>query len=163
MELIEEAIQGGHKIIVFSQFVQMLKIIEDKFREKEINYEYLDGSTRKRMERVRSFNENTDIKVFLISLKAGGTGLNLTSADIVIHVDPWWNPMVERQASDRAHRIGQDKKVMVYKLISRGTVEEKMLKLQKRKENIFDKVIEDNPNPIDAITWEDIQELLNYN
>ena len=112
------------------------------------------------MEKVRHFNEDPQVEVFLISLKAGGTGLNLTSSDIVIHTDPWWNPMVERQASDRAHRIGQDKRVMVYKLISRGTVEEKMLRLQKRKENIFDKVIEDNTNPIDAITWEDIQELL---
>ena len=163
MELIEEAIQGGHKLIVFSQFVQMLKIIKNKFKESGIDYEYLDGSTRNRMEKVRHFNNDDKTKVFLISLKAGGTGLNLTSADIVIHVDPWWNPMVERQASDRAHRIGQDKRVMVYKLITRGTVEEKMLKLQKKKEDIFDKVIEDNPNPIDTITWEDIQELLNYN
>ncbi|MGM0437974.1 MAG: SNF2-related protein [Bacillota bacterium] len=163
MELVEEAIQGGHKLIVFSQFVQMLKIIKTKFNEKEIDYEYLDGSTRKRMERVRHFNSDEETKVFLISLKAGGTGLNLTSADIVIHVDPWWNPMVERQASDRAHRIGQDKRVIVYKLITRGTVEEKMLKLQKKKKNIFDRVIEDNPNPIDSITWDDIQELLNYN
>jgi len=143
--------------------LESLKIIKNKFKESGIDYEYLDGSTRNRMERVRHFNNDESTKVFLISLKAGGTGLNLTSADIVIHVDPWWNPMVERQASDRAHRIGQDKRVMVYKLITRGTVEEKMLKLQKKKENIFDKVIEDNPNPIDSITWEDIQELLNYN
>jgi len=141
----------------------MLKIIKEKFESKKISCEYLDGSTRNRMKRVRNFNNNENIDTFLISLKAGGTGLNLTSADIVIHVDPWWNPMVERQASDRAHRIGQDKRVFVYKLITRGTVEEKMIKLQKKKKNIFDKVIENNSNPIESITWQDIQELLNYN
>ncbi|MGM0409855.1 MAG: SNF2-related protein [Bacillota bacterium] len=163
LELVEDAKEGEHKIIIFSQFVQMLKIIKDRFESKKISYEYLDGSTRNRMEKVRNFNKNKNIDTFLISLKAGGTGLNLTSADIVIHVDPWWNPMVERQASDRAHRIGQDKRVFVYKLITRGTVEEKMIKLQKKKKNIFDKVIENNSNPIESITWQDIQELLNYN
>lgn len=162
LELVQDAIDGGHKLIVFSQFVKMLKLIRERFKEKGIDFEYLDGSTRNRMERVRRFNENEDIRVFLISLKAGGYGLNLTAADMVIHVDPWWNPMVERQASDRAHRIGQEKRVMVYKLITSGTVEEKMLKLQERKRHIFDSVIENNANPLDKITWEDIQELLEY-
>ncbi|MDI3547190.1 MAG: hypothetical protein PWR10_842 [Halanaerobiales bacterium] len=162
LELVQDAIDGGHKLIVFSQFVKMLKLIRERFKEKGIDFEYLDGSTRNRMERVRRFNENEDIRVFLISLKAGGYGLNLTAADMVIHVDPWWNPMVERQASDRAHRIGQEKRVMVYKLITSGTVEEKMLKLQERKRHIFDRVIENNANPLDKITWEDIQELLEY-
>ena len=161
-ELVEEGINGGHKLIIFSQFVQMLKLIRKRFEEENITYMYLDGSTRDRMKRVKKFNEDPDVDAFLISLKAGGTGLNLTAADIVVHVDPWWNPMVERQASDRAHRIGQENRVMVYKLITRGTVEEKMLKLQKRKQNIFESVIEDNANPLKSITWEDIKELLSY-
>ncbi|MFW5981436.1 MAG: DEAD/DEAH box helicase, partial [bacterium] len=151
------------KIVVFSQFVKMLKLIRDRFDYSAINYEYLDGSTHNRIERVNNFNNNQEIKVFLISLKAGGVGLNLTSADIVIHVDPWWNPMVERQASDRVHRIGQERKVLVYKLISKGTVEEKMLKLQQRKERIFNNVIENQEKVSENITWEDIQELLTYN
>jgi SNF2 family DNA or RNA helicase len=162
LELISDAISSGRKIIVFSQFVKMLKLIRKSFDRQKINYQYLDGSTRNRMERVNEFNNDPEIKVFLISLKAGGVGLNLTSADMVIHVDPWWNPMVERQAADRAHRLGQQNRVMVYKLITRGTVEEKMLKLQKKKQNVFDNIIEDNVNPIEAITWEDIQELLEY-
>ena len=161
-ELVEEGTNAGHKLIIFSQFVQMLKLIKKRFDEEDISYMYLDGSTRNRMERVKKFNEDPDIDTFLISLKAGGTGLNLTAADIVVHVDPWWNPMVERQASDRAHRIGQENRVMVYKLITRGTVEEKMLKLQKRKEDIFESVIEDNASPLKSITWEDIQDLLSY-
>lgn len=162
LELVSDAVSSGRKIIVFSQFVKMLKLIRKSFDRQKINYQYLDGSTRNRMERVNEFNNDPEIKVFLISLKAGGVGLNLTSADMVIHVDPWWNPMVERQAADRAHRLGQENRVMVYKLITRGTVEEKMLKLQKKKQNVFDNIIEDNVNPIEAITWEDIQELLEY-
>ncbi|MFW6000917.1 MAG: SNF2-related protein [Halanaerobium sp.] len=162
LELVNDAVSSGRKIIVFSQFVKMLKLIKKSFDRQKINYQYLDGSTRNRMERVNQFNNDPEIKVFLISLKAGGVGLNLTSADMVIHVDPWWNPMVERQAADRAHRLGQQNRVMVYKLITRGTVEEKMLKLQKKKQNVFDNIIEDNVNPIEAITWEDIQELLEY-
>ncbi len=162
VEIVEDAIAAGHKLIVFSQFVQMLKLIKKEFEKKGIVFEYLDGSTRDRMKRVDRFNQSEEIKVFLISLKAGGIGLNLTSADIVVHVDPWWNPMVERQATDRAHRIGQKNKVTVYKLITAGTVEEKMLKLQERKKSIFNNVIEDNTNPMDDISWEDIQELLQY-
>ena len=160
VELVKESIYSGHKILVFSQFVQMLKLIKEKLIEEDIEFEYLDGSTKNRMERVNSFNENEDIKVFLLSLKAGGTGLNLTSADIVIHVDPWWNPQIERQATDRAHRMGQDKKVMVYKLITKGTVEEKMLKLQERKKEVFDAVIDSSSGNLGKVTWNDIQELL---
>jgi len=162
VEIVEDAVAAGHKLIIFSQFVQMLKLIKREFEKKGINFEYLDGSTRNRMERVNRFNQSEELQAFLISLKAGGIGLNLTSADIVIHVDPWWNPMVERQATDRAHRIGQENKVTVYKLITSGTVEEKMLKLQERKKSIFNNVIEDNANPMDDINWEDIQELLQY-
>lgn len=163
LEMVEEGIDGGHNIIIFSQFVKMLKLIQEKFNRNSIVNEYLDGSTDKRMEKVNKFNNNEDIRVFLISLKAGGVGLNLTSADIVIHVDPWWNPMVERQATDRVHRIGQNNKVLVYKMITKGTVEEKMLKLQKGKEEVFNKVIENSDNKVEKITWEEIQELLQFN
>ena len=161
-ELLADALSGGHKIIVFSQFVKMLKLIRDDLEQQGINYLYLDGSTRKRMEKVREFNSNPEVEIFLISLKAGGVGLNLTAADMVVHVDPWWNPMVERQATDRAHRLGQENRVMVYKMITRGTVEEKMLKLQQRKQDLFNNIIENNVNPIKAISWEDIQDLLAY-
>lgn len=161
-ELLADALSGGHKIIVFSQFVKMLKLIRSELDQQGLNYLYLDGSTRKRMQKVKEFNNNCEVKIFLISLKAGGVGLNLTAADMVVHVDPWWNPMVERQATDRAHRLGQQNRVMVYKLITRGTVEEKMLKLQERKQDLFNNVIEDNVNPIRAISWEDIQELLEF-
>lgn len=159
LDLVNEAVAGGHKLLIFSQFVKMLRIIEEEFKKAGYTYEYLDGSTKNRMERVNRFNEDPSINAFLISLKAGGTGLNLTGADIVIHIDPWWNPMVENQATDRAHRIGQVNKVLVYKLITAGTVEEKMLRLQERKRNIFDAVIEQNNEVIENLTWEDVQEL----
>ncbi|MFW6267030.1 MAG: SNF2-related protein [Halanaerobium sp.] len=161
-ELLSDALSGGHKIIVFSQFVKMLKLIRDDLDQQGINYRYLDGSTRNRMQKVKEFNSDPEIDIFLISLKAGGVGLNLTAADMVVHVDPWWNPMVERQATDRAHRLGQENRVMVYKMITRGTVEEKMLKLQQRKQDLFNNVIENNVNPIKAVSWEDIQDLLAY-
>jgi len=162
VEIIEEALGGGHKVLVFSQFVRMLKIISSELDRLGIGYEYIDGSTRNRMERVGRFNGPDGHGVFLLSLKAAGVGLNLTAADIVIHVDPWWNPMVERQASDRAHRIGQENQVMVYKLITTGTVEEKILKLQERKQGLFDSVVEKNANPLTGITWEDIKGLLEW-
>ena len=162
LEIVEEATASGHKILVFSQFVKMLRIIETEFKNNDITYEYLDGSTRNRMERVKRFNSDPSINTFLISLKAGGTGLNLTSADMVIHVDPWWNPMVEKQATDRVHRIGQENKVMVYKLITSGTIEEKILKLQQRKQNIFDSVIEQNMGKVEKLTWQDIQEIFQF-
>lgn len=161
-ELVSDALSGGHKIIIFSQFVKMLKLIRAELEKMNINYRYLDGSTRNRMEKVKEFNNNSEVEIFLISLKAGGVGLNLTAADMVIHVDPWWNPMVERQATDRAHRLGQKNKVMVYKMITRGTVEEKMLKLQQKKQDLFDNVIENNVNPIKTVSWEDIKDLLAY-
>lgn len=159
MELIYEAMDAGHKIVVFSQFVKMLKLIAEKFQAEEIPYEYLDGATRDRMERINHFNGTPEIPVFLISLKAGGLGINLTSADIVIHVDPWWNPMVENQATDRVHRMGQRNQVMVYKLITMGTVEEKILLLQKRKKSVFDAIVENNQSPVNFLTWEDIKDL----
>jgi superfamily II DNA or RNA helicase len=159
MELVFEAIDSGHKMVIFSQFVKMLKIVESKFREAGISYEYLDGSTHDRIERINRFNDSPDISAFLISLKAGGVGINLTSADIVIHIDPWWNPMVENQATDRVHRIGQKNQVMVYKLITTGTIEEKMLLLQNRKKSVFEAIIENNQDPVHSLTWEDIRGL----
>ncbi|NLK96122.1 MAG: ATP-dependent helicase [Clostridiales bacterium] len=142
IETLEQSIEQGHKILLFSQFTSALKNIAKILKETKISYYYLDGETpsKKRMELVDNFNNN-DISVFLISLKAGGTGLNLTSADIVIHFDPWWNPAVEDQATDRAHRIGQKKVVEVIKMISAGTVEEKIISLQEEKKNLIDKVV----------------------
>ncbi len=139
LELREE----GHRVLVFSQFVQHLSLIREMLDEEQISYEYLDGSTepKARQQRVDSF-QSGDASVFLISLKAGGTGLNLTAADYVIHMDPWWNPAVEDQATDRAHRIGQDKPVMVYRLISQGTIEEEILKLHETKRDLVAGIME---------------------
>ncbi|MCL1080150.1 helicase [Parashewanella spongiae] len=134
-----EMIAEGRKIIIFSQFTTMLGLIEAELKELSIRYSKLTGQTRKRQPQIDGFQEGTN-SVFLISLKAGGTGLNLTAADTVIHYDPWWNPAVEKQATDRAHRIGQDKAVFVYKLIAEGTIEEKIQEMQKHKQGIADSV-----------------------
>ena len=142
LETVIQSIDGGHKILVFSQFTSILRNISKLFKEKEISHYYLDGSTpiKIRNKLVDDFN-NDETSVFLISLKAGGTGLNLTSADVVIHFDPWWNPAVEDQATDRAHRIGQKHIVEVIKMISEGTIEEKIISLQEEKKNLIDKVV----------------------
>lgn len=126
LEILKGSISNGHKILVFSQFASALNLIRQELDQEEISYYYLDGSTpsKRRAEMANAFNID-ETSVFLISLKAGGTGLNLTSADIVIHVDPWWNPQVENQATDRTHRIGQKKVVEVIKLVAKGTIEEK--------------------------------------
>jgi len=162
LEIIDEAIAGNHKILIFSQFVKMLKIIEEILQEKNIEYEMLHGGTKDRMDRIDNFNNNDNVKIFLLSLKAGGTGLNLTAADTVIHYDPWWNPAVEDQATDRAHRIGQKKVVNVYKLISKGSIEEKILELQKRKKDLIDKVIKSGEPVIKKLTWNDFKDLLDF-
>lgn len=143
LSILEEVIENEHKVLLFSQFPSVLKRLIPLLTDKKIKYCYLDGQTKadKRMELVKSFNED-DTNVFLISLKAGGTGLNLTSADVVIHLDPWWNPQVENQATDRTHRIGQTKKVEVIKLISKGTIEEKIVELQEKKKHLSDMIIE---------------------
>lgn len=143
-EILENSLEEGHRILIFSQFTKVLKNISKRLEIKDIKYMYLDGSTKaeKRIEMVKTFNEG-DTQVFLISLKAGGTGINLTGADMVIHFDPWWNPAVEAQATDRAHRIGQKKTVEVIKLIARGTIEEKIFKLQQKKSEIINSVIND--------------------
>jgi SNF2 family DNA or RNA helicase len=132
MELVRELVANGHRALVFSQFTSMLAILRERLEQGGIGYEYLDGATKNRQAKVDRFNQG-DTPLFLISLKAGGTGLNLTGADYVIHFDPWWNPAVEDQATDRAHRIGQTRHVFNYKLLARNTIEEKLLKLQERK------------------------------
>jgi len=134
----------------------MLKLMRGYFDENEIPYEYLDGHTTNRMDRVDRFQNDPDVRVFLISLKAGGVGLNLTAADYVIHYDPWWNPAVEVQATDRAHRIGQDKKVFVYRLITKGSVEEKMLELQARKKKLVSDLITTDSSFFKSLTRDDI-------
>ena len=159
-ELLEEAIDGGHRVLVFSQFVGMLSLLKDRLEQEGIEYCYLDGSTTDRAAVVEKFQSTTTIPLFLISLKAGGVGLNLTGADTVVHFDPWWNPAVEDQATDRAHRIGQTKVVTSYKLITRDTVEEKILSLQNRKREIIQATIGGEEEFAASLSWDEIQELL---
>ena len=159
-ELLEEVIDGGHRVLVFSQFVSMLTLLKEKLTAEGIDYCYLDGSTTNRGAVVERFQKTATIPVFLISLKAGGVGLNLTGADTVIHFDPWWNPAVEDQATDRAHRIGQTRVVTSYKLITRDTIEEKILLLQQKKRDIIKATLGSEEELAEALSWEDIQELL---
>ena len=160
-ELLDEALDGGHRILVFSQFVSMLRIIRAELDTRGLAYCYLDGQTHDRMEQVHRFNQNPAIPLFLISLKAGGTGLNLTGADMVVHFDPWWNPAVEDQATDRAHRIGQKKTVYSIKLIAEHTVEEKVLAMQKKKQAVIDATIGTTDQAfLNALSWDDVQSLL---
>jgi len=159
-EMIEEAVDGGHRVLVFSQFTSMLGILKEELGKMDVKYCYLDGSTQKRMDVVRTFQGDASIPVFLISLKAGGTGLNLTGADMVIHYDPWWNPAVENQATDRAYRIGQQKNVYSLKLITRDSVEEKVLALQQRKQQVIDATLDTDSSMLKSLEWEDVQELL---
>jgi superfamily II DNA or RNA helicase len=160
LELIEEARSGGHRVLVFSQFVKLLRLIEAALRTQEISWCYLDGATVDRQGEVRRFQESTDIPVFLISLKAGGTGLNLTGADTVIHFDPWWNPAVEEQATARAHRIGQANIVTSYKLIAQGSVEEKIVRLQEKKKELIDNTLASEEAFQQSLTWSELQGLL---
>ncbi len=150
---------GKHKILVFSQFVKMLHLIKNALEKEGIAYEYLDGKTKNRQEKVNNFQYNDKIRVFLISLKAGGTGLNLTSADYVYIVDPWWNPAVEAQAIDRCYRIGQDKQVMAYKMICKGTVEEKIVELQQRKMKMVKDIVSTDDSILKSLTKSDIENL----
>ncbi len=158
-ESIEEIIAEDHKILLFSQFVRMLKLLQAHLDEVGIPYVYLDGNTRNRQECVERFQNDKNIKIFLISLKAGGTGLNLTEADYVIHYDPWWNPAVEVQATDRAHRIGQEKKVFVYRLITKESVEEKMLTLQDKKKKLVSDLITTDSGFFKSLTRENVEML----
>ena len=159
-ELVDEAIDAGHRILVFSQFTSMLAIIREELEARALKYCYLDGSTQDRQDRVRTFNTDRSIPLFLISLKAGGSGLNLTGADMVIHFDPWWNPAVEDQATDRAHRIGQKNTVYSIKLITQNTVEEKVLQMQQKKKGVIDAALEKDGDLGQSLTWSDVQELL---
>jgi SNF2 family DNA or RNA helicase len=146
-------------VLVFSQFTTMLALLKDKLAAENIEFCYLDGSTTNRGAVVEKFQGNAKIPVFLISLKAGGVGLTLTGADTVMHFDPWWNPAVEDQATDRAHRIGQTRVVTSYKLITRGTVEEKILALQQKKRAIIKATLGGEESLADNLTWEEIQGL----
>ena len=161
MEQLESAIEGGHKILVFSQFVKMLKSISEELQERGIPFCYLDGSTKDRLGECNRFNRSPEIPVFLISLMAGGTGLNLTGADMVIHYDPWWNPAVEDQATDRAHRIGQRKTVYVMKMIASGSIEEKVLALQRKKQAVIAATVSTTDQAVmEKLTAEDLASLL---
>lgn len=158
-ELLAEAVDGGHRVLIFSQFVSMLTLLREALTADEIPFCYLDGSTKDRAAEVDRF-QTGEVPAFLISLKAGGVGLNLTAADTVIHFDPWWNPAVEMQATDRAHRIGQQKVVTAYKLIARDTVEEKILALQQKKRALVDATIESEQPLMDGLSLDEIQEML---
>jgi SNF2 family DNA or RNA helicase len=162
VELVQDAIAGGHKVLVFSQFVQMLSIMKRTFNALDIPYSYLDGHTKDRQTPIKEFETNDNIRLFLISLKTGGTGLNLTAADTVILYDPWWNPMVENQAIDRTHRLGQTRKVQVFRLITKNTVEEKILSLQKSKIELFNEVIEGGSTMLKSMNIEELKGLFSY-
>ena len=158
-ELIQTCVAGGHRALVFSQFVSMLTLIRRALDEDGVAYEYLDGSTKDRQERVENFQDDNGPPVFLISLKAGGSGLNLTAADTVIHFDPWWNPAVEDQATDRAHRIGQTKIVNTYRLIAKGTIEEKIIELGGKKRELVGVVLSEDAGGAKKLTKTDLEDL----
>lgn len=158
--MLQETISENHKVLVFSQFVRHLSIVREFLDREGITYAYLDGSTKDRQAQVEQFQTNPDVKVFLISLKAGGVGLNLTKAEYVFLLDPWWNPAVEAQAIDRAHRIGQENKVIIYKFITRGSVEEKILALQDRKLALAGELISNEESFMKSLNNEDIRALL---
>lgn len=160
MEQIAEVVDEGHKALVFSQFTSLLAIVRRELDERGITYEYLDGRTRNRQARVERFQTDAACPAFLISLKAGGTGLNLTAADYVFLLDPWWNPAVEAQAIDRAHRIGQRRRVLAYRLVARDTVEEKIIELQRRKRDLADAIISADGSVLSGLSVEDLQQLL---
>jgi SNF2 family DNA or RNA helicase len=160
VRMIRSVVSEGHKVLVFSQFVKHLELVRHVLDEKQIEYAYLDGNTRERHKEVARFQETEELRVFLISLKAGGVGLNLTAADYVFILDPWWNPAVEAQAVDRAHRIGQERTVFTYKFITKGTVEEKILALQNRKIQLVSDLITTDEAIIKSLTKADIEELL---
>ncbi len=159
---LQELIAEGHKALVFSQFTSMLSIVREHLDRQNITYEYLDGKTRDRRTRVTRFQEDDECRIFLISLKAGGLGLNLTAADYVFLLDPWWNPAVEAQAIDRAHRVGQNRTVFAYRLICRDTVEEKIAELQKQKRELADAILEgdDTSSILRDLSAEDLELLL---
>jgi superfamily II DNA or RNA helicase len=157
---LQEVVEEGHKVLVFSQFTSFLAIVRQRLDEEKVPYEYLDGKTRNREERVERFQNDPNVPVFLISLKAGGLGLNLTAAEYVYLLDPWWNPAVEAQAIDRSHRIGQTQHVFAYRLICRDTVEQKILELQQRKRELADAILNADNRLISGLTRDDLEFLL---
>lgn len=159
-DLLQTLIEGGHKTVIFSQYTRMLHIMREDFSQKGIRFAYLDGSSKNRLDVVREFNEDPTSSVFLVSLKAGGTGLNLVGADTVIHYDMWWNPAAQSQATDRVHRLGQKRSVSSYTLITLGTIEEKIAEMQKRKKGLVKKVVSCDDEALAKLTWEDVLELL---
>ena len=163
MELLKNALEGGHRVLVFSQFTSMLEILVQRMQQENISCCVLNGSTSKedRAKLVERFQKE-EVPVFCISLKAGGTGLNLTAADMVIHFDPWWNAAVENQATDRAHRIGQKQVVTVYRLIAKNTIEEKILKLQEAKKELAQQVLSGDELKSASFTREELLGLLEY-
>lgn len=160
LELLQGLIEGKHKTVIFSQYTRMLSILRDDLTQRGIRFAYLDGSSKNRLEIVNQFNESENIPIFLVSLKAGGSGLNIVGADTVIHYDMWWNPAVENQATDRVHRLGQRRSVSSYKLITLGTIEEKILQMQQRKKGLVKKVISCDDEAMSKLTWEEVLELL---
>jgi SNF2 family DNA or RNA helicase len=157
---LEELAVEGHKALVFSQFTSVLDLLEPELRARGIVFERIDGSTTRRAERVRRFHQDPECRVFLISLKAGGVGLNLTAASYVFLLDPWWNPAVEMQAIDRAHRIGQKRVVNAYRLVCRDTVEERVLELQSRKKALCEAILGNERSLLQDLTRADLELLL---
>jgi superfamily II DNA or RNA helicase len=160
-ELVEEVIASGRRALVFSQFVELLTLVRSELDRRRIEYAYLDGRTRDRTAVLRSFTEGT-MPLFLLSLRAGGTGINLAAADVVIHLDPWWNPAVEEQATDRAHRIGQVRTVSVYRIVAAGTIEEAILRMKREKRALAGAVIDDDTAGLKRLSEEDVAELLSF-
>jgi SNF2 family DNA or RNA helicase len=157
---LEELLENKKKVLVFSFFSSMLDLVEIKMQERNIRTVKITGETKDRKSKVDAFQTDDDIQVFLISLKAGGTGLNLTAAEYVFLLDPWWNPAVEQQAIDRTHRIGQDKHVFAYKMICKNTIEEKILLLQQKKKSIANELINIESGVLKKLTKDDVMDLL---
>jgi SNF2 family DNA or RNA helicase len=157
---LQEVLAEGHKALVFSQFTSFLAIVRQRLDRERLPYEYLDGATRDRRARVTRFQEDPECRLFLVSLKAGGLGLNLTAAEHVFLLDPWWNPAVEAQAIDRAHRIGQTRHVLAFRVIARDTVEERILALQARKRGLAEAIITEQNSLIRSLTRADLELLL---
>ena len=160
LELLQTLMEGRHKTVIFSQYTRMLNIMREDLQKQGIRFEYLDGSSKNRLSIVKKFNEDQNIPIFLVSLKAGGSGLNLVGADTVIHYDMWWNPAVENQATDRVHRLGQKQSVSSYKLITLNTIEEKILELHNRKKGLVREVVSRDEDMMAKLTWEEVLELL---
>jgi SNF2 family DNA or RNA helicase len=158
--MLEEAAVEGHKSLVFSQFTSFLALLRERLDEKNMDYAYLDGATQNRQSIVERFQDDLACRVFLISLRAGGHGLNLTAAEYVFLLDPWWNPAVEAQAIDRAHRIGQQQHVIATRLVARDTIEEKILELQRSKRELADAILSEDRGALSLIGREELELLL---